>query len=142
MGGGPVHMINQLVWGVDLVEEQCLASMGIPSQPYTAASPLVYLAENSINAKVTGRLEDDSFMEVGPSFHQAHHSQSRVGGVDVLLNQQKKRIVNPSPALCDLALPATSLVCQCTQDAPAESCCVQELEGPHGGDMPRGIMLY
>ena len=90
MGGGPVHMINQLVWGVDLVEEQCLASMGIPSQPYTAASPLVYLAENSINAKVTGRLEDDSFMEVGPAFQKAQHSQSRVWGVDVSPTQQDR----------------------------------------------------
>ena len=66
MGGGPVHMINKLVWGVDLIEEQCLVSMGIPSDPYMARSPLVFLAENSINAKVTGKLEDDSFMEVSP----------------------------------------------------------------------------
>ena len=34
MGGGPVYAMNQYVWGVDLIEEQFLASCGIPSRPY------------------------------------------------------------------------------------------------------------
>ena len=34
MGGGPVYAMNQFVWGVDLIEEQFLASCGIPSRPY------------------------------------------------------------------------------------------------------------
>lgn len=41
MGGGPVQMINKLVWGVDLIEEQCLASVGIPSRPVLAKRPQV-----------------------------------------------------------------------------------------------------
>ena len=34
-------MINKLVWGVDLIEEQCLASVGIPSRPVLAKQPQV-----------------------------------------------------------------------------------------------------
>ncbi|KAK9804152.1 hypothetical protein WJX73_005604 [Symbiochloris irregularis] len=63
MGGGPVHMINHMVWGVDLVEEQLLSTVGIPSRPYLARSAQVQLAENSINAKATGRLQRDDFCE-------------------------------------------------------------------------------
>lgn len=64
MGGGPVHMINHMVWGVDLVEEQFLSSVGVPSRPFLAKQPQVFLAENSINAKATGTLQSDDFCEV------------------------------------------------------------------------------
>ena len=64
MGWGPVHMINSMVWGVDLVEEQFLSSVGIPSHPFLARQPQVHLAENSINAKLTGTLQRDNFCEV------------------------------------------------------------------------------
>ncbi len=59
-----MHVINKLVWGVDLVEEQLLAAVGIPSKPYLPKKPLRYLAEYSVNAKVTGYLENDDFLEV------------------------------------------------------------------------------
>lgn len=56
--------MNQLVWGVDLVEEQFLASAGIPSRPYLAKRPDKFVAENSVNAKKTGILKDVDFIEV------------------------------------------------------------------------------
>lgn len=64
MGGGGVYQINKLVWGVDLVEEQLLAVCSIPSKPYLPDSPLHFLAEYSINAKVSGVLQNDDFLEV------------------------------------------------------------------------------
>lgn len=64
MGGGPVHMINHMVWGVDLVEEQFLSSVGVPSRPFLARQPQVFLAENSINAKRTGILQRADFCDV------------------------------------------------------------------------------
>eukprot|EP00884_Botryococcus_braunii_P015647 jgi/Botrbrau1/2766/Bobra.0164s0043.1 len=63
MGGGGVYKINKLVWGIDLVEEQLLAACSIPSQPYLPDSPLCYLAEYSVNAKTTGILQNDDFLE-------------------------------------------------------------------------------
>jgi hypothetical protein len=66
MGGGGVYKINKLVWGVDLVEEQLLAACSIPSKPYLPDVPLHYLAEYSINAKTTGILQNDDFLEVSP----------------------------------------------------------------------------
>lgn len=63
MGGGPVRTMNQLVWGVDLVEEQLLCSAGIPSRPPVAAQPLIHVAEYSTNALRTGILRDTSFLE-------------------------------------------------------------------------------
>lgn len=64
MGGGPVHLMNQLVWGVDLVEEQMLASAGIPSRPYISKRPNSFVAEYSVNAKHTGIIKNLDFLEV------------------------------------------------------------------------------
>ncbi|EFN59059.1 hypothetical protein CHLNCDRAFT_137776 [Chlorella variabilis] len=63
MGGGPVRTMNLLAWGVDLVEEQLLASAGIPSRPNVAARPLRNIAEYSVNALRTGRLRDIDFLK-------------------------------------------------------------------------------
>lgn len=52
MGGGPVRDTNLLVWGVDLVEQQLLASCGIPCCPGVSPEPLMELAELSVNAMV------------------------------------------------------------------------------------------
>ncbi|KAL4430749.1 hypothetical protein ABPG75_006005 [Micractinium tetrahymenae] len=62
MGGGPVRTMNLLTWGVDLVEEQLLASAGIPSRPNVAPRPLRNIAEYSVNALRTGRLRDLDFL--------------------------------------------------------------------------------
>jgi biotin carboxylase len=63
MGGGPVRTMNQLVWGVDLVEEQLLCSVGIPSKPAVSSKPLMCIAEYSTNAMRSGILRDVSFLE-------------------------------------------------------------------------------
>jgi len=62
MGGGPVRTMNQLVWGVDLVEEQLLCAAGIPCRPPVAAKPLVNVAEYSVNAMKSGILKDTEFL--------------------------------------------------------------------------------
>ena len=69
LGGGPVALMNQLVWGIDLVEEQFLASAGIPSRPYLAKRPDRCVAENSVNAKKTGTLKSTDFLSVGTEFY-------------------------------------------------------------------------
>lgn len=63
MGGGPVHTMNRLVWGVDLAEEQLLCTAGIPSRPPVAAKPLASIAEFSVNAMRTGLLRNVDFLE-------------------------------------------------------------------------------
>ena len=59
-----MHLMNQLVWGVDLVEEQMLASAGIPSRPYISKRPNHFVAEYSVNAKHTGIIKNLDFLEV------------------------------------------------------------------------------
>ncbi len=66
MGGGPVRNTNLLVWGVDLVEEHLLTCAGIPSRPPIAAKPLMYIAEYSINAQKTGKMQHIDFLKVKP----------------------------------------------------------------------------
>mmetsp|Transcript_26623 Transcript_26623/g.74731 ORF Transcript_26623/g.74731 Transcript_26623/m.74731 type:complete len:319 (+) Transcript_26623:1189-2145(+) len=63
MGGGPIRDINLLVWGVDLVEEQLLCSVGIPSRPQAAPKPLRCIAEYSVNAKKTGILQHHNYLD-------------------------------------------------------------------------------
>ena len=64
MGGGPVRNTNLLVWGVDLVEEHLLTCAGIPSRPPVAARPLMYIAEYSINAQKSGKMQHIDFLKV------------------------------------------------------------------------------
>jgi len=58
MGGGPVHLCNSLVWGVDLVEEALFAALGVPARPAVPAKPLTCVGYSMINAKTSGRLQD------------------------------------------------------------------------------------
>jgi len=60
MGGGPVRDLNLAVWGVDLVEEQLMASVGLPANPPCAEKPLKCIAEYSVNSNKTGK--------IGPEF--------------------------------------------------------------------------
>ena len=64
MGGGPVRNTNLLVWGVDLVEEHLLTCAGIPSRPPVAVRPLMYIAEYSINAQKSGKIQHVDFLKV------------------------------------------------------------------------------
>ena len=54
MGGGPVRDMNLDVWGVDLVEEQLMTSVGLPALPPIPDHPIVCLGQYSINAKKSG----------------------------------------------------------------------------------------
>lgn len=64
MGGGPVRNTNLLVWGVDLVEEQLMTSLGIPACPPVSPKPLMHIAEYSINADKSGYIENTEFLKV------------------------------------------------------------------------------
>jgi hypothetical protein len=64
MGGGPVYTMNAYVWGIDLVEEQFLASCGIPSRPYMSRVPRKCIAEFSVNAQATGTLQNTDWAAV------------------------------------------------------------------------------
>ena len=68
MGGGPVYAMNNFVWGIDMVEEQFLASCGIPSRPYMAKQPVKCIAEFSVNAQKTGKLLNIDWADVSLSF--------------------------------------------------------------------------
>lgn len=54
MGGGPVHQVNLLTWGVDLVEEVIFISLGIPSRPVVPDKPLKCLAYYLVPAHTSG----------------------------------------------------------------------------------------
>lgn len=64
MGGGPVRDTNLRVWGIDLVEEHLLTSLRIPTKPLASPVPLANLAEYSLNAKKSGRMQHTNFMQV------------------------------------------------------------------------------
>lgn len=64
MGGGPVRDTNLRVWGVDLVEEHLLTSLRIPSKPLILRNPRDHLAEYTLNAKRSGRVQHVDFMQV------------------------------------------------------------------------------
>jgi hypothetical protein len=66
MGGGPVYAMNNFVWGIDLVEEQFLASCGIPSRPYLSKVPRKCIAEFSVNAQKTGTIQNVDWVDVCP----------------------------------------------------------------------------
>eukprot|EP00891_Asterochloris_glomerata_P006828 jgi/Astpho2/6828/Aster-06504 len=63
MGGGPVRNTNLLVWGVDMVEEHLLVTAGIPARPQVSKHPLMHIAEYSINAVKTGRMQNTDFLK-------------------------------------------------------------------------------
>jgi biotin carboxylase len=76
MGGGPVRDTNLLVWGVDLVEQQLLASCGIPCRPAIASTPIGELAELTVNASVRAA-------HVIPHAVLVHCTLSRVNAMEV-----------------------------------------------------------
>lgn len=63
MGGGPTRKIHKLVAGVDLVIEQLLIAVGIPSRPPLPLSPLTRVAYAFINARTTGYVNSVNFFE-------------------------------------------------------------------------------
>lgn len=63
MGGAQVRNINLFTWGVDLVEEQLLTTIGIPSRPNKSKTPLKYIAEMQPNCPRSGVLENNDILE-------------------------------------------------------------------------------
>ncbi|KAF4669667.1 Carnosine synthase 1 [Perkinsus chesapeaki] len=62
LGGGPVHMMNKIANGVDLVDEELLLSVGIPSVPVMLPFDQRYaIACSTINALKSGKISDLSF---------------------------------------------------------------------------------
>lgn len=59
-----MYAMNNMVWGIDMVEEQFLGSCGIPSRPYMAKKPVKCVAEFSVNAQKTGRLLNVDWVDV------------------------------------------------------------------------------
>jgi len=62
MGGGPTQTIHKLVYGVDLVVEQLMIAVGIPSRPPVPSSPLTRVGYAFINARKTGYVESVEFL--------------------------------------------------------------------------------
>jgi carnosine synthase len=62
MGGGPTRMIHKIVSGIDLVIEQFLIALGIPSRPIVPSAPLKYVGYAFINTRKTGVVKDVEFM--------------------------------------------------------------------------------
>jgi len=60
MGGGPVRDMNLAVWGVDFVEEQLMACVGLPATPPIPSKPIKCLGQYSVNARKSGT--------IGPEF--------------------------------------------------------------------------
>ena len=54
MGGGPVRDMNLDVWGVDLVEEHLMCSVGLPSLPPIPEEPIMCIGQYSVNAARSG----------------------------------------------------------------------------------------
>jgi len=64
MGGGPVHVCNKLVYGVDLVVEQLILSCGgEPAESLNCTEPLCNIAEYSMNAPRSGYIAHTNFLD-------------------------------------------------------------------------------
>ena len=63
MGGGPTRMIHKLVFGIDLVIEQFLIAIGVPSRPLIPSTPLTHIAYSFINARSSGSVASVAFIQ-------------------------------------------------------------------------------
>jgi carnosine synthase len=54
MGGGPVRLVNKMVWGVDFVEETIFIGLGIPARPPVPKEPLTAISYYYVNALKSG----------------------------------------------------------------------------------------
>lgn len=89
MGGVSVRDLNYFVWGVDLVEEHCMAALRIPIRPMLPEKPLRFMAESAINAPYSGVLNSDEwlkFAEENPMVYKVsyfmHKGEKVVGPED------------------------------------------------------------
>jgi biotin carboxylase/predicted MFS family arabinose efflux permease len=56
MGGGPVHLIVEAVWGVDLIEAQVRSSLGLPQALRPSRRPRCAVVDSLVYAPASGRL--------------------------------------------------------------------------------------
>jgi carnosine synthase len=56
MGGGPVHLIVEAVWGVDLIEAQVRSSLGLPQSLRPSHRPRCAVVDRLVYAPESGRL--------------------------------------------------------------------------------------
>jgi biotin carboxylase len=63
LGGGPMYLMNKLVWGVDLVEQHLLTVIGERIRPSAAPAPLTCLVEFDLPAPYSGVVDDERFLE-------------------------------------------------------------------------------
>jgi biotin carboxylase/MFS family permease len=56
MGGGPVHLIVDAVWGVDLIEAQVRSSLGLPQTLRPSRRPRCAVVDSLLYAPTSGRL--------------------------------------------------------------------------------------
>jgi carnosine synthase len=56
MGGGPVHLIVEAVWGVDLIEAQVRSSLGLPQSLRPSRRPRCTVVDSLVYAPTSGRL--------------------------------------------------------------------------------------
>jgi carnosine synthase len=56
MGGGPVHLIVEAVWGVDLIEAQVRSSLGLPQSLRPTRRPRCAVVDSLVYATASGRL--------------------------------------------------------------------------------------
>ncbi|KAF4650617.1 Carnosine synthase 1 [Perkinsus chesapeaki] len=94
MGGGTVHMMHKEATGVDLVDEQLLLAVGLPSiPPQFAAEDQRVVACATVNALKSGRISDLEFT----------HKWDSIDGVKVLCNHilisQGESITGPEDGL-------------------------------------------
>uniref|UniRef100_A0A7S2WXH8 ATP-grasp domain-containing protein n=1 Tax=Chloropicon primus TaxID=1764295 RepID=A0A7S2WXH8_9CHLO len=64
MGGGPVRSMNLDVWGVDLVEEHLMTTVGLPSLPPVPEKPITCIGQYSVNAVRSGVVTEEIDAEV------------------------------------------------------------------------------
>jgi carnosine synthase len=57
MGGGPVQLIVEAVWGVDLVEAQVRSSLGLPQSLRPSRRPRCTVVDSLVYAPASGRLD-------------------------------------------------------------------------------------
>jgi biotin carboxylase/MFS family permease len=56
MGGGPVHLIVEAVWGVDLIEAEVRSSLGLPQSLRPSRRPRCAVVDSLVYAPASGRL--------------------------------------------------------------------------------------
>ena len=64
LGGGRIHQIVEAVWGVDLIEAQVRAALGLPQALNASRKPRCAVVNTLVYAPATGRLEALPFERV------------------------------------------------------------------------------